>query len=106
MLTLISILTFTVGALVSAVAEDAGGTSAPTPLGVPSSTQQEFIDRYIDGLLYMVYIDEDREVRATDKDLYRAAIAAANDFLASRSMEVVLLDQVEELKRDHTTLVE
>ena len=77
----------------------------PVP-GAPSREETAFIDDYIANLRYMVYIDEKIKIAETDQGLYRKAIATANDYLASKHMEAVVLDQVEKLKKDHTTLVE
>ncbi len=80
--------------------------SAPVPPGAPAADRREFIEQYIDNLLYMVYIDERIQVPAGDEFLYRRAIAAANDYLARKKMGAVVLDQIENLRRDHTALVE
>ena len=74
--------------------------------GAPAEDRREFIEQYIDNLLYMVYIDEKIQVPAGDDFLYRRAIAAANDYLARKKMGTVVLDQIENLRRDHTALVE
>jgi hypothetical protein len=79
-------------------------TQKSTP-GSPTK-EETFIDNYIEHLVYMVYIDEKVKIPEGEEGIYRKAISAANDYLASKSIEVVLLDQVEKLKKDHTTMVE
>jgi hypothetical protein len=78
----------------------------PVTPGAPSKEEETFINNYIDNLLYMVYIDEKIKIAPGEESLYRKAVGAANDYLASKNMETVLLDQVEKLKKDQALLSE
>jgi hypothetical protein len=71
-----------------------------------TEAEKAFIASYIDKLHFMVYIDEKTKIAAGDEYLYRKAVTFANDFLSKKNVDVVLLDQIENLKKDHTTLVE
>ncbi|MBN1798639.1 MAG: hypothetical protein JW822_08670 [Spirochaetales bacterium] len=64
------------------------------------SEEELFIDEYLENMVYMVYIDEDSQIQEEDAFLLKKAIAAANNYLTSRSLEAVLLEEVEKLKQD------
>jgi len=71
-----------------------------------SDAEKAFITSYMDKMHFMVYIDEKTKVAASDEYLYRKAVTFANDYLSKKNFQVVLLDQIENLKKDHTALVE
>jgi len=62
--------------------------------------EELFIDEYLENMVYMVYIDEDSQLSPKDEFLLKKAIAVANNYLTSRSLEAVLLEEVEKLKQD------
>ncbi len=79
--------------------------SADPSQGPPPETAA-FIDTYLDHLLYMVLVSDKVTIPAGDEDVYRTAVAAANDYLTSQNLPVVFQDQVEKLRRDQRTLTE
>ncbi|RPJ08560.1 MAG: hypothetical protein EHM28_03960 [Spirochaetaceae bacterium] len=83
-----------------------GVTAYSQDAQTPQDTEKAFITSYIDKLHFMVYIDEKTKIAVSDEYLYRKAVTFANDFLSKKNVDVVLLDQIENLKKDHTTLVE
>jgi hypothetical protein len=78
----------------------------PIPPGAPPQEMEAFIDDYIAHLCFMVYLNDKIKIPAGDESVYRKAVSAANDFLAAKKLRIVLLEQVEKMKKDHTTLVE
>jgi hypothetical protein len=62
--------------------------------------EEAFINKYLTNMVYMVYIDEDTKIAAEDEFLLKKAVAVANDYLTSNSMEAVLLEEVEKLGED------
>ncbi|MBN1523396.1 MAG: hypothetical protein JW904_02830 [Spirochaetales bacterium] len=76
------------------------------PAAPGTAEEKKFIKDYIESMRFMVYIDEKAKVSDSEEYLYRKAVAFANDYLAKKNIEVVLLDQIESLRRDHSTLME
>jgi hypothetical protein len=73
----------------------------------PGATETEsFINDYLDHLLYMVIINDKIKIPEGEEEVYRKAIAAANDYLTSQNLAVVFQEQVEKLRRDQRTLAE
>lgn len=68
-----------------------------------SDDDLRFIQRYVSRMTYMVYFDEES---VTDVTYAKAAVAIANRFLASKGIEVIDMEQVEELKKDQMRLFE
>jgi hypothetical protein len=65
-----------------------------------SKNEEQFIDEYLENMVYMVYIDESSQINPEDEFLMKKAIAVANNYLTSHSLEAVLLEEVEKLKQD------
>ena len=59
--------------------------------------EQEFLDEYVERMIYMVYFDEES---AEDPFLMKSAVTMANGYLAKQGVRVVDSEQIEELKRD------
>ncbi len=81
------------------------GEPNPGPAGPPPEAAA-FIDRYLDHLLYMVIVSDKIKIPAGEEEIYRKAVAAANDVLTSKNLPVVFQDQVEKLRKDQRTLAE
>jgi hypothetical protein len=74
---------------------ESGSSAAAMPDATPA--EQEFVQRYLDSLSYMVFYPEDNEV---DSFLMNTAVSQANSWLAGAGYQVVDPDQIEELKAD------
>ena len=92
-----------------------GWAQANRPTPTPSSKdlvkqldeeQEAFIEQYLAGLRYLVYVDERIKIQAKDEALFRKAIITANEWLSSQGLKVVLLEQIDKLKKDYALLVE
>ncbi len=71
-----------------------------------TADEEKFISRYLENLVYMVYIDEDTQLAPENEFLLKKAIAVANDYLTSHGLEAVLLEEVEKLKQDQEKIYE
>ncbi|MBN2352825.1 MAG: hypothetical protein JXD23_09685 [Spirochaetales bacterium] len=72
----------------------------------PPPEAAAFIETYLDHLLYMVLVSDKIKIPEGEGDVYRTAVAAANDYLTSQKLPVVFQDQMEKLRRDQRTLAE
>ncbi len=72
-----------------------GSAAAKEPELTPE--EREFLDEYLNRMIYMVYFDEES---AEDPFLMKGAVTMANGYLADQGVRVVDSRQIEELKRD------
>ena len=79
--------------------EDTQPAAAEEPELTPE--EREFLDDYVDRMIYMVYFDEES---AEDPFLMKSAVTMANGYLAKQGVRVVDSDQIEELKQDRQLL--
>jgi hypothetical protein len=82
------------------------GIAAEPVSSAPPSETEAFLNTYLDHLLYMVVISDKVKIQAGDEDVYRKAIAAANDYLTSKNLAVVFQEQIDKLRKDQRTLAE
>jgi len=71
-----------------------------------SGGEADFIEQYVEDMVYMVYIDEKVTIAPEDEFLLQKAVAIANDYLANQAIEAVLLEEVEKIKRDQRLVFE
>ncbi len=69
----------------------------------PTPEQKKFINDYMQNMIYMVYFDEES---AQDSFLMKSAVGIANNFLASRSAQIVDYEQIEQIKEDQQMVYE
>jgi hypothetical protein len=77
-----------------------------SPSSSPTPAAASFVSDYIDHLVYMVVPDEKTKVPAGDEEMYRKAIAAANEYLSAKNIQVVSQEQVDKLRKDQAVLAE
>lgn len=75
--------------------QDAGGDLTPE--------ERKVIERYIQNMTYMVYFHEDTE---EDPIYMKNAVGMANEFLASKTIEAVDVEQIENIKKDQQRVYE
>lgn len=84
----------------SSTAQTASETTDETAL---APEEQEFINRYVENMTYMVYFDE---ASTEDPFLMESAVGMANSYLASQAVPVIDYAQIKQLKEDQQMVYE